>query len=117
MMKYRVAITGLGIISCLGTNFDEVAESLYKGKSGIVADYKRKRLGFSSCLSGAIAPYTPRFPLSRKQCKTMPDFAQWAVVACSLAATQVLWHQLSNPQLCWRKMTQLLWATAWCFVQ
>jgi 3-oxoacyl-[acyl-carrier-protein] synthase-1 len=84
-VKHSVAITGLGIISCLGTNADEVAASLYRGKSGIVADDERKRLGFSSCLTGAIAPYTPDFPLSRKQCKTMPDFAQWAAEACSQA--------------------------------
>jgi 3-oxoacyl-[acyl-carrier-protein] synthase-1 len=84
-MRYRVAITGLGIISCLGTSIDEIAESLYKGKSGIIVDYERKQLGFSSCLTGAIAPYSPEFPLSRKQCKTMPDFAQWAVEASAQA--------------------------------
>lgn len=34
-MLYRVAITGLGIVSSIGTTLDEVAESLYKGRSGI----------------------------------------------------------------------------------
>ena len=32
----RVVITGMGIWSCLGTTLDEVRQSLYDGKSGIV---------------------------------------------------------------------------------
>ncbi|MDR2744875.1 MAG: beta-ketoacyl-[acyl-carrier-protein] synthase family protein [Desulfovibrio sp.] len=87
-MKHRVAITGLGIISCLGASVDEVADALYKGKSGIVADAERKRLGFASCLTGSIPSYTPILPLSRKQRKTMPDFAQWAAEACRQALLQ-----------------------------
>ena len=37
-MQKRVVITGLGIWSCLGTTLDEVRDSLYRGKSGIVID-------------------------------------------------------------------------------
>ena len=81
-MKYRVAITCLGIVSCLGARVDAVADALYGGKSGIIADPERKRLGFASCLTGVVAPFTPTVALSRKQRKTMPDFAQWAAEAC-----------------------------------
>ena len=47
-MKKRVVITGMGIYSCIGKNLDEVRESLYNGKSGIVFDPERKEMGFRS---------------------------------------------------------------------
>ncbi|MBR6081878.1 MAG: beta-ketoacyl-[Salinivirgaceae bacterium] len=47
-MKKRVVITGMGIYSCIGKNLDEVRESLYNGKSGIVFDPVRKEMGFRS---------------------------------------------------------------------
>jgi 3-oxoacyl-[acyl-carrier-protein] synthase-1 len=37
-MNRRVVITGMGIYSCLGKTLDEVKESLYQGKSGIIFD-------------------------------------------------------------------------------
>lgn len=38
----RVVITGLGIYSCIGTTLEEVRQSLYEGRSGIVLDPARK---------------------------------------------------------------------------
>ena len=80
-MLRRVAITGLGIVSCLGTSIDAVADALRMGKSGIVVDPERTALGFLSPLTGAIPDVTPSHPLTRKQKKTMPTFAQWAAEA------------------------------------
>ena len=80
-MKHRVAITGLGVISSLGNNPDAVADALYRGASGIVLDPERRDRGFFSPLTGGIKDFEPRFPLSRKQRKTMPDFAEWAAEA------------------------------------
>jgi 3-oxoacyl-[acyl-carrier-protein] synthase-1 len=78
---HRVAITGIGIVSCLGITVEAVAESLRQGRSGIVVDEKRKELGFRSPLTGAIKGFTPHKSLSRKQMKTMPDFAVQAFTA------------------------------------
>ncbi len=72
---YRVAITGIGIISCLGNNIEAVGDSLKKGRSGIVIDEIRREMGFRSPLTGAIKGFSPDAYLSRKQRKTMPDFA------------------------------------------
>lgn len=80
-MLHRVAITGLGIVSSIGTMLDEVAESLYKGRSGIISDPERLALGFNSSLTGAISPFEKRFPLSRKQRKSAPEFVEWAAEA------------------------------------
>ncbi len=87
-MKHRVAITGLGIVSVLGKGPAEVAAALRAGRSGIVADPERKALGFASCLTGRLPAYVPTVELSRKQRKTMPDYAQWAAEACWQAVAQ-----------------------------
>jgi 3-oxoacyl-[acyl-carrier-protein] synthase I len=78
---YRVAITGIGIVSCLGTDIETVGASLRQGKSGVVVDEKRMELGFRSPLTGAITNFAPHRSLSRKQLKTMPDFAVQAYTA------------------------------------
>ncbi|HEY5995861.1 MAG TPA: beta-ketoacyl synthase N-terminal-like domain-containing protein, partial [Candidatus Deferrimicrobiaceae bacterium] len=80
---HRVAITGIGIVSVLGSTIDTVAESLRTGRSGIVADPGRTALGFRSPLTGEIAGFDPRAFLTKKQCKTMPDFAVQAYAAAA----------------------------------
>ena len=70
----RVAITGIGAISCLGCDRERIAESLYQGRSGIVCDPKRKELGFRSSLTGEIKDFDPGRYVTRKQRKTMTLF-------------------------------------------
>lgn len=77
----RVAITGIGIVSCLGTDVKSVGESLRLGRSGIVLDKKRQEMGFRSPLTGAVEGFDPQKFLSKKQRKTMPDFAVQAHAA------------------------------------
>ncbi len=48
----RVVITGMGIISCIGNNVEEVLESLKAGKSGITASEEYAKLGFRSQIHG-----------------------------------------------------------------
>jgi 3-oxoacyl-[acyl-carrier-protein] synthase-1 len=74
----RVVITGMGIWSCLGTSLDEVRDSLYNGRSGIVFDPVRKELGFRSALSGLVAEPQLKGELSRSQRVFMPQQAQFA---------------------------------------
>lgn len=50
----RVAITGIGIVSCIGNNTKEILESLRHGRSGIELIPERKELGFRSALGGRI---------------------------------------------------------------
>ena len=48
----RVVITGIGIISCIGNDQDEVTQSLKDGKSGIVFAPKYAEMGFRSHVHG-----------------------------------------------------------------
>ena len=100
MKQKKVAITGVGIVSCLGVGAEQVAASLRAGRSGIVVDEERQGLGFRSPLSGRLPEVFPERVLSRKQRKTMPDFAQHAFVAVREALTQagLEEHDLHNQQ-------------------
>lgn len=49
----RVVVTGMGIVSCIGNNKDDVVVSLKEGKSGIVFAEKYAEMGFRSHVHGA----------------------------------------------------------------
>ena len=51
----RVVVTGMGIVSPIGNNADEVVQSLRAGRSGIVAEPVYAQNGFRSQVAG-IAP-------------------------------------------------------------
>ncbi len=98
--RKRVAITGVGIVSCIGVGGDDVTASLRDGLSGIGIDEKRRAAGFRSPLTGSLPPVFPERFLSRKQRKTMPDFAQFAYVAVreALAQSGLEDEELRNPE-------------------
>ncbi|MEO0700139.1 MAG: beta-ketoacyl synthase N-terminal-like domain-containing protein, partial [Pseudomonadota bacterium] len=50
----RVVITGLGIVSSIGTNASEVLASLKAGKSGITFNEDMASHGFRSQIAGAV---------------------------------------------------------------
>jgi len=51
-MTRRVVVTGLGIISCIGNDQDEVTQSLKDGRSGIVFSPKYAEMNFRSHVEG-----------------------------------------------------------------
>jgi 3-oxoacyl-[acyl-carrier-protein] synthase-1 len=50
----RVVVTGMGIVSCLGSDKESVLESLKEGKSGIKFQQEYADLGFRSQVAGSI---------------------------------------------------------------
>jgi 3-oxoacyl-[acyl-carrier-protein] synthase-1 len=50
----NVVVTGLGIVSCIGSNVQQTLESLKKGKSGISKNSTYEEMGFRSHVSGSI---------------------------------------------------------------
>ncbi len=80
-MEKRVVITGMGIYSCLGKSLDEVRQSLYDGKSGIIFDPVRKEMGFRSALTAYLEKPDLKGQLSRNQRAFMPEEAQYAYAA------------------------------------
>lgn len=77
----RVVITGMGIYSCIGKNLDEVRDSLYKGKSGIVLDPVRKEFGYRSGLTGHVDRPVLKGILDRRARIMMPEQGEFAYMA------------------------------------
>lgn len=80
-MENRVVITGMGIYSCIGTSLEEVKESLYQGKSGIVLDENRKKFGFRSGLTGFVPKPDLKNLLNRRQRISMGEESEYAYIA------------------------------------
>ena len=55
MTKKRAVITGMGSISCIGNNLEEISKSLKNGISGISKNDEYSDLGFRSKISGSIS--------------------------------------------------------------
>jgi 3-oxoacyl-[acyl-carrier-protein] synthase-1 len=81
----RVVITGVGILSSIGNNLDEVTDSLYEGRSGIVFSDEYAELGFRSRVHGPIR-IDPAEHIDRRLMRFMGDAAAFAY----LAATQAI---------------------------
>ena len=80
----RVVVTGIGIVSSIGTNAEAVTQSLRNGTSGIIAAPDYAELGFRSQVKGAVDIDLSEH-IDRKQMRFMGEGAGYAVVAMQQA--------------------------------
>ena len=80
----RVVVTGLGIVSSIGNNQQEVVESLKNGRSGIVFSETYKEMGLRSQVEGAIKIELDNL-IDRKVRRFMGDGAAFNYVAMQQA--------------------------------
>ncbi|HNN70583.1 MAG TPA: beta-ketoacyl synthase N-terminal-like domain-containing protein, partial [Ferruginibacter sp.] len=80
-MDRRVVITGMGIYSCIGKNLDEVRDSLYQGRSGIILDPVRKDYGYRSGLTGYVDKPDLKGKLDRRARVMLPEQGEYAYLA------------------------------------
>ena len=78
----------MGIYSCIGKNLEEVKNSLYQGKSGIIFDPERKAFGYRSALTGYVQRPDLKGLLDRRARLTMPEQAEFAYVSTREALAQ-----------------------------
>jgi 3-oxoacyl-[acyl-carrier-protein] synthase-1 len=84
----RVVITGLGIYSCIGKSLEEVQQSLYAGKSGIILDPKRTDMGYRSSLTGFVERPALKGVLDRRARVMLPEQGEYAYMATTQALAQ-----------------------------
>jgi 3-oxoacyl-[acyl-carrier-protein] synthase-1 len=84
----RVAITGLGIYSCIGKNREAVRDSLYQGRSGIILDPVRKEFGYRSGLTGFVERPNLKGLLDRRARIMLPEQGEYAYMATVEALEQ-----------------------------
>ena len=80
-MGRRVVITGTGIWSCLGTNIEQVKESLYGGKSGIGIEPVRLEYGYRSALTGIVEKPKLKGVIDRRLRVGLSEEAEYAYMA------------------------------------
>ncbi len=80
----RVVITGMGIVSSIGNNVEEVLASLKAGKSGITASEQFKEQGLRSQVWGDLK-INPSELIDRKQMRFMGDAAAYAYLSMQQA--------------------------------
>jgi len=71
----------MGIYSVIGKNLEEVKDSLYHGRSGIIFDPVRKGMGFRSALTGMVERPALKSVLDRRMRVGLPVQGEYAYMA------------------------------------
>ena len=89
----RNYITGLGIHSCLGEDIPSFAKALHDGKCGLYHDTYREKIGYQSCLCGAVPQvafkYTDCLSRAQRQCFSLPTYYALSAVRQALEEAKV----------------------------
>ncbi len=93
----RVVVTGMGIVSSIGNNTQEVLASLREGRSGVIFADKYKELGFRCHVHAAPTP-DPADELDRRTIRFMGRGAAWNYIAMRQAIQDagLEKHEVSN---------------------
>ena len=84
-----VVVTGMGILSCIGSGLSEVLSSLKNGKSGIKFNPTYKEMGFRSHVSGSIDVNLSEL-IDRKVLRFMSEASGFAYLAAQEALTNAV---------------------------
>ena len=77
----RVVVTGMGVMSPLGTSVDEYWDGLVAGKSGVEYIEAFDAADFPCVVSGEVPGFTPELYMPVKQVRRLARFSQFAVAA------------------------------------
>ena len=95
----RVVVTGMGIVSSIGSSADDVLDSLRNARSGITRAERYAELGFRSQVHGA-PTLDPEAVLDRRAMRFHGGGSAWAQVAMEQAIAQsgLQPDEVSNPR-------------------
>jgi 3-oxoacyl-[acyl-carrier-protein] synthase II len=81
----RVAITGVGLVTPLGTGVDKNWQALMEGRSGIGLVTRFDVSDFPTRIGGEVRDFHPEEFIEKKEIKRMDLFIQYAVAAAKMA--------------------------------
>ena len=84
-MRNRVVITGMGVVSPIGSTLEDFWDNLIAGKSGITRTTKCDVSDMASQISGEVKDFDPLNYMDKKESKRMDLSQQYAVAAADLA--------------------------------
>lgn len=85
MKRPRVVVTGLGIVSCFGTDVEEFYSCLLQGKSGVNPIASFDASAFSTRFAAEVHGFEAEKFLDRKQARRVDKFIAYTVAAGKLA--------------------------------
>ena len=88
--KRRVVVTGLGVVSPIGSTIEEFWKSLLEGKSGVKRLQCFDPTHFTCKIAAEVKNFDPSAYLSAKDMKRMDRFVQFAVVAAKMAVVDAM---------------------------
>ncbi len=82
----RVVVTGLGLVTPLGTGLEKTWQALCAGKSGVRRISRFDATGYPSQIAGEVTDFDPAQFIEKKEIKKMDTFIHYAVGASQMAA-------------------------------
>lgn len=84
-MNRRVVVTGIGLVTPVGTGADETWKGLTEGRSGIAPITLFDHSNFATHFAGEVKNFDPTQYMSSRESKTVDRFIQFAVAAGGFA--------------------------------
>ena len=88
MQKRRVVVTGVGLVTALGTGTEETWKGLCEGRSGVSAITRFDTNQFSTRIAAEVKNFDPLRWFEKKDVKKMGRFIQFALAATEFAVGQ-----------------------------
>lgn len=84
-VRRRVVVTGLGVVTPLGTGIEKTWKAICAGESGITRITKFDPTGYPSQIAGEVKDFDPAAFIEKKDIKKMDPFIHYAVGASLMA--------------------------------
>ena len=84
-MKRRVVVTGVGLVTPLGTGTEKTWEGLLSGRSGIGPITRFDASAHASQIAAEVKDFDPAIWFEKKQAKNLDHFVQYGIAAAELA--------------------------------
>lgn len=81
MNRKRVVVTGMGLVSCFGTDVEQFHRSLIEGKSGIKMIDAFDASDYPTRFAAQVEPYDPAHYLDKKQARRVDPFIAYGIIA------------------------------------
>jgi len=84
-LKHRVVVTGMGVVTALGSDLETFWNNLIAGKSGVTRIESFDPSEFPTQIAAEIKDFNPEDYIDKKEARRMDRFVQFAVAASKMA--------------------------------
>jgi 3-oxoacyl-[acyl-carrier-protein] synthase II len=84
-LRRRVVVTGMGMVSPLGTGVEKTWQALIQGKSGVARITKFDPTGFDTQIAAEVKDFVPENFMDKKELRRTDIFIQYAMASAAMA--------------------------------